>query len=512
MLTNESPKYLFGGPNPNYYPNSTFHELPNAVGELGEQRPRSDSSGSNMSNASSSSSTSRPQLGHVNRPGFRGPITAFEQHPVTAPVVANDISHFMDSMNHGNNDIPHINCSNNSGNTGMNPFSNRSVSYSGYGPCLSGNTSGSASPALRPIEVQHIQTENRESPTPNQQSYTYRIQIHPNNGDTGVPSHGWMYHPVSMQQQNVIFPSTSQDILPNSQHQQYIHAGATSPYQSPGEDQPGYANYAQGVYGPPHASQTTIFLTNPTAPNASQQFSTIPRTLQSSPLQPHYNPGSLTDLRLSPNPNVNWNNNSPQTSQVSPQANPRPVVFEIPQRSGGVQSQIQYFDSIARTTNSQGGGGQQTPQSTFIGHMSPQTENPVPDPLKRNFQPERPSVINIHGAIGNQDSEFLKFPLMQNVCQVPAHQLGPNVQKSHSVDSPESVFAPEKDYQRHIPSASQPPFMSPASSPSSLSSGSSAQQTNNERQRSGSVDDPAYMQGKELNIISVTSMVNMLIK
>lgn len=489
MLTNESPNYLFG---PEVYSNSHTNELQSTLCDLniGEQRARSDSSGSNMSNASSSSSSSRPQLGMVNRPGYRGPITTFENHPSTAPVVSTDISMFMENLsmvpNASTSEIPRINCDNGSGNvTGVHGYVNRTDNHSCGAPHPSGNLSASMSPgALRPIAVQHIKTHNesRDSPTPSQQSYTYEIKIHPQN-----PS--WMFQPTP---QNMIsYPSSEEAVAPHNfhpsnQHQQYIPAPATSPYKSPGEEKPSFGAYAQGPFGHQQSSQATIFITNTAAASGSQTY-TMPRTLMPTG-QAQYNPGSLTDIRLSPNTPVN--RSISQNSQQSPQGMTGNVVFEIkpPPRVGGVvQSHIQFFDKMIQSNSGQSGGvGQHPPH--YGGHVSPQNENPVPGPTPRH--PERPTVINFHGFTSRQDDGFLKFPsVMPNKCDVPEHQHG-LVQKSHSVESPSEPVCFRTD--RHIPSSQS--FVSPASSHSSLSSGSSAQQTN-ERQRSGSVDDPAYLQG-----------------
>ncbi|WAR08443.1 TAB3-like protein [Mya arenaria] len=201
MLTNESPRYLFGTPTNQH---CRLNEHLTELNLEAEPRARSDSSSSNMSNASSGSTPLRPPLTSsqgvsYNVPGFRGPITAIE-HPSTAPVMRNEINQFMNQLqsheHHASSgDIPNINCNNSSGSS--------TSGYSGYRTNYgqhSTNSSACSSPAmLRPIEVQHVQTsggDNRESPTQAQGPITYRFQINPGGvgSQPGTPSRGW-YQP-----------------------------------------------------------------------------------------------------------------------------------------------------------------------------------------------------------------------------------------------------------------------------------------------------------------------------
>ena len=524
MLTNESPRYLFGAPT------SQNCRLTDHLSDLNlgtEQRARSDSSGSNMSNASTSSATARPPFNSshsvsYNVPGFRGPITAFEQ-PSTAPVMPNDINQFMNSLPHNDpmqhassGDIPHINCNNSVSQYERNYSGYRATNFTQH----SGNSSVSSSPAMmRQIEVQHIQSQNEnrgESPSVSQHqpSYTYRIQFHPSGAagnQQGTPSRGWVFQQpnssTQMPYQNVVYPNEHQDTVIRSSDartlpitQSYSNHGTPtrSPFNSPGEELPGYPLYgAQGPahYGSQHSSQATIFLSNPTA--TSHHYPTMPRTVQQSPIQGLYNPGSLNDVRQSPGVNMMRSNSS--NSQPSPQGGQvGPVVVEIttPRQGGsGVQSQIQFFNSISGPAQQGQGSALQTPTSGYMGHVSPQGEAGMPmdpsatggnSPFVRQYNPQdRSTVINFNKCTSREENSagFLKFPPMPSDCRVPGHSHG--LTKTCSVDS-EPVFVSEMEYNR---------IMSPASSHSSLSSESSA--VRERPQSSGSVEEPGYLHGKE---------------
>lgn len=502
MLTNESPKYLFD--NQAGEVNDQLSGL-----NIGESRPRSDSSGSNMSNASSSSASSRPPYhsSHSlrNVPGYRGPIIGTDDcHPSTAPVLPNEINQFMDYyQNEQNpNEIPNINC-NNAG--GMQSYSSsRMVSYGSYGLNPSGNPSASSSQSvLRPIEVQHVQT-SRETNALIQQPNYFEIRVMPSYSGSGhvtrvtqaqpvTQNRDWIQHPVHYNHpyQNVVYPSNQNPAfrpdlrslpLSSNQYGENSSSTASSPYRSP-EDE--HINFSQQQYESQHSSQATIYLQNPTA--NSPTFTRTDR--------PMHSPGQYTNLQPSNEHGASQNVyrgavvNNPQPS---PKGITGPVVVEIktPQRSG-VQSHIQYFNKISGTPNSNhGGANSQTVQNVMLGHVTPLNENSSESHqnfMSRHYTPERPTVINIQGQVTSRDEGgFMKFPPMPNECRVPGHPHG-TVQKSASVES-NSVFSSELDY-RCVPSQ---PFMSPASSHSSLSSESSAAR---ERPRSGSVqDDPAYLQ------------------
>lgn len=514
MLTNESPKYLFG--NQNCHMSDRLSEL-----NLGEPRPRSDSSGSNMSNASSSSASSRPpyNTSHslMNVPGYRGPIIGTDDnHPSTAPILPNEIDQFMDMYrtDQSSSEIPNINCNNVQS---VHPYGNRTVQYgTSYGQNPSGNpiNVSSSQQSLRQIEVQHIQT-NRDPSGPPQPNY-FQIRIAPNpsghmtrnsQSQPVTPNRGWVQHPVHYNNpyhnvtyqtnQNTAFSSDLRT-LPISQQQFNVnHASAvTSPYKSPVEEQRSFGGFEPQQYESQHSSQATIYLQNPASAMNSQVNTTrVERPMLSPGGQVNTNIHSpYTDPGLSPNIVRNTSVNS---SQASPVGISGPVLVEIiqnPQRGLGVQSHIEYFNKIAGTPNSsQSGMSPQTSKKNVMpGHMTQSNENPLPESqqtfLNRHYTPDRPTVINIQGTgTSRDDGGFLQFPPMPNECRVPGHPHGP-IQKSASVDS-NSVFVSDMEY-RHIPAQ---PFMSPASSHSSLSSESSA--AVRERPRSGSLqDDPAYLQ------------------
>ncbi|XP_052809006.1 mitogen-activated protein kinase kinase kinase 7-interacting protein 3 homolog isoform X2 [Mya arenaria] len=510
MLTNESPRYLFGTPTNQH---CRLNEHLTELNLEAEPRARSDSSSSNMSNASSGSTPLRPPLTSsqgvsYNVPGFRGPITAIE-HPSTAPVMRNEINQFMNQLqsheHHASSgDIPNINCNNSSGSS--------TSGYSGYRTNYgqhSTNSSACSSPAmLRPIEVQHVQTsggDNRESPTQAQGPITYRFQINPGGvgSQPGTPSRGWVFQGANpnMPYQNVTYPSEHHETvmrptvrtLPISQQQfsnSTFNTLVRSQYNSPGDELPSYTLYGgqePGNFPGQHSSQATFFISNPTAsPNpGSHHYPTMPRTVQQSPIQGLYNPGSMNDVRLSPNVNVMRSNST--NSQPSPQGISGPVVVEIktPRTGTGVQSQIQFFNNISGTPVS----NPQASAAGYMGHVSPQEESNVThDPsvkqsFLRQYQPERPTVINFQKP-DDSNAGFMKFPPMPSECRVPGHAHG--LQKASSVDS-ESVFVSEMEYNRQ-------PFMSPASSHSSLNSESSSAMRTDRPQSSGSVEEPGYLQ------------------
>ncbi|XP_060608598.1 TGF-beta-activated kinase 1 and MAP3K7-binding protein 3-like isoform X2 [Ruditapes philippinarum] len=516
MLTNESPKYLFG--NQNCQVNERINEL-----NLGEPRPRSDSSGSNMSNTSSSSASSRPPLtsSHslMNVPGYRGPIIGTDDnHPPTAPILPNEINQFMDMYRSDQNtaEIPNISCNNLQG---VQPYGNRQIQYSGgYVQNPSGIPAGvnTSQQNLRQIEVQHIQT-SREHSVVNQHPNYFQIRIASNpsvvtghvtanNSSHQMNSNrGWVQHPVHYNNpyhkvtytanQNTAF-SPDHRSSPIS-HQQYNNnhtPTVTSPYRSPIEEQRSFGGYGQQQYESQHSSQAMIFLQNPTAsPNTQNTVPHGERPLVSPGGQNDANiHGSYSDPSLSPN----VRNPSMNDSQPNPQNITGPVLVEIikpPPRAPGVQSHIQFFNKFSGPPNSNPGGvsPQTVHKNMMLGQYTQSNENPLPESqpnyVNRHYTPERPTVINFQGpGTSRDDGGFLKFPHMPNECRVPGHPHGP-IQKSASLDN-NSVFISDMDY-RHIPTQ---PFMSPASSPSSLSSESSVAR---DRQRSGSVqDDPAYLQ------------------
>ncbi|KAL4232915.1 TGF-beta-activated kinase 1 and MAP3K7-binding protein 2 [Mactra antiquata] len=509
MLTNEGPKYLFEGQNCQM--SDRFSEL-----NVGDPRPRSDSSGSNMSNSSSTSASSRPPYtsshSYMNVPGYRGPIIGTEDgHPSTAPVLPNDINNFMEFCRYepqSTAEIPNINCNNSQS---VQQYAARTLQQQSgsYGHNSSGMVSNSSSqPNLRQIEVQHIQTNRGDCNLP--QSFS-EFSIQPNHGTVGglshssqsqpvTPNRGWVQHPVRFNNpyhnltytgdQNSTFQADHRNLtLPHQQQPSYNMNQSTTPtYRSPVEEQRSLMGYGQ--YGSQHLSQATIFLQNPTAsPNSKMNSAVRVEQPILSPGEPYSS--NLGDINCTQNmlrsPSVN-------NSQVSPQGlGGKSVVLEIkaPQRgTTGVQSHIQYFNQIANTgrTNSiQGSASPQTVQTTVLGHVSPQNEQTgsesQPPFVNRLYHPERPTVINFHGI----DEGFLKFPPMSDECRVPSHQHGGPLQKCGSVDSSGSVFGPDIEYRPLHQS-----FMSPSSSPSSLSSESSAVR---DRPRSGSLqEDPAYTQ------------------
>ncbi|XP_053396304.1 mitogen-activated protein kinase kinase kinase 7-interacting protein 3 homolog [Mercenaria mercenaria] len=515
MLTNESPKYLFG--NQNCQVNDRLSEL-----NLGEPRPRSDSSSSNMSNASSSSASSRPPFNSshslMNVPGYRGPIIGTDDnHPPTAPILPNEINQFMDMYRGDQNtaEIPNISCNNVQS---VQPYGNRTFQYGGgYGQNPSGNpvSLSSSQQNLRQIEVQHIQT-SREPSVVNQQPNYFQIRIASNHSGLGghvtqnnpsqpmTPNRGWVQHPVHYNNpyhkvaytanQNTAFSSDHRS-SPISQYNVNHNSAVTSPYRSPVEEQRTFGGYGQQQYESQHSSQAMIYLQNPTA-SPNTQMNTVPlveRPILSPGGQNNVNVhGSYNDPCSSPNI---VRNPSMNDCQPSPQNMSGPVLVEIktPQRGLGVQSRVQFFNKIAGTSNSNPGGvsPQTVQKNVMLGQYSQSNENPLPESqqhyVNRHYTPERPTVINFQGSgTSRDDGGFLQFPPMPPECRVPGHPHGP-IQKSASVDS-NSVFVSDMEY-RNIPTQ---PFMSPASSPSSLSSESSAAR---ERPRSGSLqDDPAYLQ------------------
>lgn len=532
MLTNESPKYLFG--NQNCQVNDRLSEL--NLGE-GEPRPRSDSSGSNMSNASSSSASSRPpyNTSHslINVPGYRGPIIGTDDnHPPTAPIMPNEINQFMDMYRNDQNtaEIPNINCNNVQ--SVHHPYGTRTVQYgTNYGQSPSGNpvNISSSQQNLRQIEVQHIQT-NREPGGVNPQSNYFQIRIAPNNSGLSshvtrnnqsqpvTPNRGWVQHPVHYNSpyHNVVYPANQNTAFPSdlrtlpiSQQQYNVNhtSAVTSPYKSPVEEQRNFGGYDQ-QYESQHSSQATIYLQNP-APPPNSQVSTMTRIER-----PMLSPGGQINTNIHSqynDPGMSSNlirNPSVNNSLASPKGLSGPVLVEIvqnPQRGLGVQSHIEYFNKIAGTPNSnQAGVSPQTvKKNVMLSHMTQPTENPMSD-SHRHYTPERPTVINIKGAgTSRDDGGFLQFPPMPNECRVPGHPHGP-IQKSASVDS-NSVFVSDMEY-RHI---SGQPFMSPASSHSSLCSESSAVR---DRPRSGSLqDDPDYLKGNcyDYYLVYINRFVNL---
>lgn len=502
MLTNESPKYLFG--NQTCQVSDRLSDM-----NIGEPRPRSDSSGSNMSNASSSSASSRPPYHSIhslqNVPGYRGPIIGNDDcHPSTAPIRPNELNQFMDLYRNEQNpnEIPNI----------PSYVGNRIVNYdvnSGYNS--SGNASASSSQTvLRPIEVQHIQT-SRETSAAGQQPNYFEIRFTPSHGAASshvthvtqsqpvTPNQGWRQHPVFSNNpyQNVSYPNNQHQAFPSdlrslpiSQHpyRENSSSTASSPYRSPDDEHVSFGAYGQ-QHEPQHSSQATIFLQNPLG--NSQTFSRYERPMHS-PGQYTTNIPPSNEHGLSPNV---FRSTAVSSSQPSPKGITGPVLVEIktPQRGGGVQSHIQYFNKIAGTPNSNhSGASPQTMQNVIFGRVTPPNENMSQDShhayVSRHYTPERPTVINIQGiGTSRDDGGFLKFPPMPNECRVPGHPPG-MIQKSPSVDS-NSVFSSDLEYRR-VP---MQPFMSPASSHSSLSSESSAAR---ERPRSGSLqDDPEYLKG-----------------
>ncbi|XP_052242715.1 mitogen-activated protein kinase kinase kinase 7-interacting protein 3 homolog isoform X1 [Dreissena polymorpha] len=468
MLANESPKYLF----------ETCDQLSDL--HFGGARPRSNSSGNTMINTNS---VPAPLPYSRNVPGFRGPITALE-HPCTAPVMSNDINQFMTTVRRREqgscNDIPNINCNNAHG-------SSNNLQHVGYGPRTnygqsnSGNSSASASPVMVPIDVQHMQTND------SQQNFLCRIQLNPSsNSQSGTPSRGWIFQPATNQNiayQNV-FPGEHNVLQPDTRtlpiSQTYTPGNhscslTNSPYSSPGEELPAFSGYAGQNKGQ-HSTQKTIYLTNPTASPNPNQLSTMPRT----PVPGHYNPGSVNDVRLSPG---NLSRSNSANSQPSPQGYPGSVIVEIKTPVGaGVQSQIKYFETIGSSNT---GPHSTTASGAYLSHISPnEPQVPSDTNIKQPYVTRRPNVINFPGG-ASREERFLKFPPMPNECRVPGHVHG-QLQKTPSSDA-ESVFVSEMEYNRS--------FVSPASSPNSVSSDSQTALSERERALyySGSYEEPAYL-------------------
>lgn len=515
-LSSESPNYLFGNSQ-----NGPGHDMLSGFGEMtiNNCRPRSDSSSSSMSNTSSGSVSSRPpySTSHslMNVPGYRGPINLpADDQPLTAPVRPNDIVQFLDlvSGDRSAQYIPSINCNNN-----VNSNSNRTKPMSfgvSYGHNSSGTSSqnlpGHSQPGLRPIEVQHVKTSDHSS-SPVPQRYTYQIQIDPRldpgSGASQVfqpnaMSGGWTHHPIqafktSSYQNMTNNPNVAYDLqpLPTSQQQQYNYypSGMSTPDQE--QRSFGAMNYgSQSPYGGQHSTQATIYLHNPVG-NVSHYNTTprIDRTIHShSPMGGASNfnvHSSASDSRLSPN----FMRSTSQSHQPSTPQH-RNVVVEIKQRdpSGlGVQSQIQYFNNIAGGQSNSSGGGQHSAaqMSSVIGHASPALGADSSGSAQYERTSTRPTVINLQGPGASQEEGgYLKFPPMPNLCRVPGHGHGP-------VSSVDMGFKyGECRSELDMRPTPMMPYVSPASSHSSLSSESSAVREP-ERPRSGSLaDDPEYTQ------------------
>lgn len=445
-------------------------------------------------------------------PGYRGPLIVSEDMvlPNTAPVLSGDINQFMHGFDaqHAQN-IPNISCNN----TGANSrhFGDGHSGYS-YGGAYTHNVSGNSpptppqKPVLRPIEVQHIQTSKEPK-----EVHKYQIRINPAQGNSYVTSNnqsetGWTQHPVQYNHhyQNVNFPNnTAFPQVPHSLPVAQSNLSSKQSYVSPSEERNYGSSFGQNQFttGPQHLSQAHIFLQTP---NTSNQLGYRRDQSLHSPVLGvgHYdsNTGGVGDYRTSSN--FLRSPSSPGQPQIGssstqnhPQQYGRPIIVEI-KTSGpeGVASQIQYFNKISGTgTNmmSQGSGlGSQT--SSNSGNSTTQNFVPCNPPhslyVDRVYSPERPSVINLLGTNTASHGEgFMQFPTMPNYCRVPAHQHTPI--RSASTES-EPVLGSELEVRR----VRQMPLVSPASSHSSLSSDTSAREP--QRPRSGSIEDPEYMQGK----------------
>ena len=532
-LANESPKYLFGGVQGTRNCHDFTLSRQNDINF--EPRPRSDSSGSNKSNTSScsassvnagASASSRPPYNSSQSlmmvPGYRGPIIATEDAalPNTAPVLPSDINQFMHGLDaqHAQN-IPNINCNTSAGSNSRQYVEGYTSGYN-FGGTYTHNLSGNSpptppqKPVLRPIEVQHIQTSSKDP----KEVHTYQIQINPSQRTGYLPTNnqaepGWTQHPVQYNHnyQNVNFPTnTAFPQAPRSLPVVQSNSNSNQSYVSPNEERNYGSTFGQQNQfsaGTQHLSQAHIYLQNPNASNQQLGYRRDP-TMHSPVLGGgHYesNTGAVSDYRMSPN--FPRSPSSPgqlqigsNTAQSPQQQYGRPLFVEI-KASGpdGIASQIQYFNKMSGSgSNLMNPGsviGSQTMGpvlSSNSGNSSTQNFVPCNPPhsayVDRLYTPERPTVINLHGTNTTSQGEgFMQFPPIPNYCRVPAHQHQPA--RSASMES-EPVLGSELEV-RHV---RQLPLVSPASSHSSLSSDTSAREL--QRPRSGSIEDPEYMQGK----------------
>ena len=524
-LAKESPNYLFGG----VQNARNCHEFSVSRNDINfESRPRSDSSGSNKSNTSScsassatanTSASSRPPYNSSQSlmmvPGYRGPIIPMEELglPNTAPVLSSDINQFMHGIDaQPAQNIPNISCKNSNNSRNFEGFTG--YNYGGaHVPNLSGNSPPTPpqKPVLRPIEVQHVQT-NAEP----KEVHTYQIRINPSQGNSYAPSNnqqdmrGWTQHPVQYNHnyQNVTFPTNPAfPQVPRSLPVSQTNLGTNQSYISPSDERNYGGSFGQSQYntsGTQHLSQAHIYLQTPNSSN-QQPGNRLDRTVHSPVIGGvHYesNTGGMSDYRMSPN--FLRSPSSPGQPQNSTLQSPqqqygRPLYVEI-KTSGqdGVLSQIHYFNKLSGNNSTVMNPGGDLNNQTLgpvlgsnSGSSSTQTFVPCNPPhssyVDRLYTPERPSVINLPGTNASQGENFLQFPNMPNYCRVPAHQHGPI--RSASTES-EPVLGSELDI-RHV---RQMPLVSPASSHSSLSSDMSVREP--QRPRSGSIEDPEYTEGK----------------
>ena len=459
-------------------------------------------------------------------PGYRGPIIATEDValPNTAPVLPSDINQFMHGLDAQlAQNIPNINCNNSAGSNSR-QFGEGYASGYNFGGNYTQNLSGNSPPTppqkpfLRPIEVQHIQTSVKEP----KEVHTYQIHINPSQR-TGYmttknnqPEPGWTRHPVQYNHnyQNVNFPTNT--AFPHAPRSlpvvQQSNLNSNQSYISPNEER-NYGNtfgqQNQFSTGTQHLSQAHIYLQNPNASNQQLGYRRDP-TMHSPVGHYESNTGAMNDYRMSPNfmrspsspgqPQIGSN-----TSQSPQQHLSRPLFVEI-KSSGpeGIASQIQYFNKMSGPgSNLMNPGsvvGSASVLSSNSGGNSTQNFVPCNPPhssyVDRLYTPERPTVINLHGTNttsqggGPGGEGFMQFPPMPNYCRVPAHQHPQPPARSASTES-EPVLGSELEV-RHM---RQLPLVSPASSHSSLSSSdTSAREL--QRPRSGSVEDPEYMQGE----------------